>query len=142
MAIILSREFPTPNRDAQPIRRTKDDDGVLDIGWCEGLMSDGRPFRVEMWAQDGMSLITIFFSCTGLENESSATLEARLIREGLFSYRADAGSHFQAVPITDDAGQPMWSANVVVGNEDETYLDRSPPVWAYTHGAPNTSFRS
>jgi hypothetical protein len=27
---------------------TKDEDGVIDIGWCDGVLSDGRAYRAEM----------------------------------------------------------------------------------------------
>ena len=62
MAIALQPRFPYPDRSQQRVRLERDADGVMDIGWCEGLLSDGRPFRVEMWAQDQVSCLTIFFS--------------------------------------------------------------------------------
>jgi hypothetical protein len=61
MAIALQPRFPIPDRSKQPVRAEKDEDGVVDIGWCDGVLSDGRPFRAEMWAQDQVSCLTIFF---------------------------------------------------------------------------------
>jgi hypothetical protein len=40
----------------------KDEDGVIDIGWCEGILLDGRAFRAEMWAQDQISMLRHCFS--------------------------------------------------------------------------------
>jgi hypothetical protein len=55
MAIALQPKFPVPDRSKQPVRSTKDEKGVIDIGWCDGALSDGRAFRAEMWAQDQIS---------------------------------------------------------------------------------------
>jgi len=62
MATALRPNFPIPDRSKQPARRVKDEEGVIDVGWCEGVLSDGRAFRAEMWAQDQISLLTFFFS--------------------------------------------------------------------------------
>ena len=67
MAIALQPKFPIPDRTKQPVRSTRDEDGVIDIGWCEGVLSDGRAFRAEMWAQDQISMLTLFFSTAGFE---------------------------------------------------------------------------
>ena len=40
MAIALQPKFPIPDRTSQPVRSMKDEDGVIDIGWCEGILSD------------------------------------------------------------------------------------------------------
>lgn len=66
MATALQPKFPAPDRARQPVRSTKDDDGIIDIGWCDGVLSDGRAFRAEMWAQNQVSMLTIFFSTVGI----------------------------------------------------------------------------
>jgi hypothetical protein len=60
MAIALQPKYPTPDRSKQRVHFTKDEDGVIDVGWCDGALSDGRAFRAEMWAQDQVSLLTVF----------------------------------------------------------------------------------
>ena len=72
MAIALQPKFPSSDRSKQTIHFTKDEDGVIDIGWCDGILSDGRAYRAEMWAQDQMSLLTIFFRACFLLIESKA----------------------------------------------------------------------
>ena len=42
MAIALQPKFPIPDRTSQPVRSMKDEDGMIDIGWCEGVLSDVR----------------------------------------------------------------------------------------------------
>ena len=38
---------------------------ALDIGWSEGTLRDGRPWRAECWAEDGVTSLTFFLSTTG-----------------------------------------------------------------------------
>lgn len=59
MAIVLQPKYPIPNRSKQTIHFSRDEDGVIDIGWCDGVFSDGPSFRAEMWAQDQISMLTI-----------------------------------------------------------------------------------
>ena len=51
----------------------------LDIGWAEGSLSDGRPYRLECWAADQITNITVFVSRLGLEHlEGKEALEHRV----------------------------------------------------------------
>jgi hypothetical protein len=43
---------------------------ALDLGWSEGFLSDSRPYRVECWAENQVTMLTIFFSTGGMENYS------------------------------------------------------------------------
>lgn len=141
MAIVVQPKFAVPARAGQPVRFEKDDDGVIDIGWCEGALSDGRPFRAEMWAQDQISMLTFFFDRQGLEKLGDASLTALLEREGLIGFAADARRSVSARPFTDAAGKSLWSVNVVVGVEDETYLSASVAVFRYSRdGRPDCIF--
>jgi hypothetical protein len=140
MAIAIQPKYPPPDRSDQKIKRVKDEDDVIDIGWCEGVTSDGRPFRAEMWAQTGVSMLTVFFSRIGLEGLDEEALKQLLIKERIVSFRDEAPQHFVALPMTDDAGNDMWSANVVVGDEDGTFLADSVPVFAHPHDAPVSTF--
>jgi hypothetical protein len=56
MATAFNPTYPTPDRSKQIVQHSKGDDGAVDIRWCDGVMSDGRAFRAEMWAQDGVRL--------------------------------------------------------------------------------------
>lgn len=72
----------------------KDEDGVLDIGRCDRVM-DGRPLRAEMWAQDGVSALTIFFSTVGLDQADEAAAVQLALSERLATMRPEAeGSDF------------------------------------------------
>lgn len=143
MAIAIQPKFPIPDRSSQAVRFAKDEDGVVDIAWCDGVLSDGRAFRAEMWAQDQISMLTIFFSTAGLEDLDPEAMKRFVEEEGLVSFRKTAASRCTAVRVIDDAGSPVWSVNVVVGDQDETYLDGSVPIFPYSEsGEPNTVFYS
>jgi hypothetical protein len=124
--------YPRPDRSDQVRSLTKDDDGVVDIGWCDGIMSDGRPFVAEMWAQDSISMLTIFFSSEGIERLASDQLKNMVVKEGLVTFRTEGDSYCEAAKYEDCAGKAMWSINIVVGSEDESFLTGSVPIFAYS----------
>jgi hypothetical protein len=143
VAIALNPAFPAPDRSRQTVHRSRDEDGVVDIRWCDGVMSDGRPFRAELWAQDGVTMLTFFFSSDGIAAVDKDHLGKLVVDEGLVSFKPDGRRMIEARPIADDAGSQMWSVNVVVGDEDESHLAGSAPLWPYrSDREPDTMFRS
>ena len=91
MAIVLQPQFPVPDRSRQPVRILKDENGMIDIGWCEGVLSDGRAFRAEMWAQDQVSSLTIFFKAsTASKMTSTSTAPTLRSPERIISRRLSA----------------------------------------------------
>jgi hypothetical protein len=114
------------------IRSEKDEDGIIDIGWCEGVLSDGRAFRAEMWAQDQISMLTIFFSAMGMEELSQDAMRAFVEEEGLITFAAHPPQRCASSIVDDDVGSEMWSVNVVVGDEDQTFLSSSVPIFRYS----------
>jgi hypothetical protein len=123
--------FPAPDRSNYvPRRPSSPEDGSVDIGWDAGLMSDGRPWRAEAWADSGMTILTFFFSSLGLELATDADLAALLAREGLIRYRTAPG-RANGVVIDDAGGNPMWSVSVVIGTEDDALAEDSTRLRAY-----------
>ena len=141
MAIALQPKFPIPDRTREPIRSTKDEDGVLDIGWCEGILSDGRAFRGEMWAQEQVSSLTFFFSTIGLENLEQDAMKHFVEKEGLVTFKKSDPNYCEAVLFQDNGGNQVWSVNIVVGDDDETFINGSITFFPYSKvGGPNTFF--
>src|SRR5450755_3729449 len=139
MALALYPKFPIPSRSKQPVRATRDESGIVDIGWCDGVLSDGRAFRSEMWAQDQISMLTTFFSSAGIEHLDQDILRDRAETERLITFKADGPRYCDSSIYEDDAGNKMWSVNVVVGDEDQSYLDGSVPIFPYSRvGEPNS----
>ncbi len=144
MAIALHPKFPIPDRSKQPVRAAKDEDGVIDIGWCDGALSDGRAFRAEMWAQDQISMLTIFFSALNMDEMDEDAVQEFVQEEGLVSFADNAGPKYCSVAkFADDAGNQLWSVNIVVGDEDQTYISDSIPIFPFSKsGEPNTMFQT
>ena len=139
MAIALNPSLPAPNRSKQKLNLERDADGVLDIGWCEGVMSDGRPFRAEMWAQGSVSMLTFFFSSVGLEQLDDKAIGALLEREKMVAFKDGAPKYCTARALQDDSGAPSWSANVVVGDDDNTFVSDSVPIFHHRKQETPTS---
>ncbi len=137
--IAFDPKYPAPDRSRRRILYSRDEDGVIDIGWCEGLLADGRPFRVEMWAQDGLSMLTIFFSTIGLEGASQKDLGDLIVAESLVSFRPDVPERCDPHLFTDDTGCAFWSVNVFVGDEDRSFLQGSIRIVAYSRTGDRNS---
>ncbi len=111
--------YPKPDRsDHEPNFTKTDENEVIDIGWSDGELSDGRPYRTECWAESHITMMTFFFSTAGLESRSERQLQELLASEGLVRFLSDE-KHLCAKKITDAGGNDMWSVNVVIGTEEE-----------------------
>ena len=139
---------PKPDRsDHQPNLAKTAANPVLDLGWNEGFLSDARPYRVEFWAEDQVSSVTFFMSTSGIENMSKAQFADLLEREQLIAYRPDSRRSAFAVPVTDASGNSVWSVNVVVGDDEQTFADVLVAIRPYgtavsgavLHVPPNTN---
>ncbi len=115
----------TPNRSKTP------ENDQLDIGWNEGFMSDGRPYRIECWAQDQITCVTVFMSTEGLENCNNAQFVELLEREHIVWWKDGARKSAHAMPLTDASGNPIWSVNVVIGVGDGEAVADSMEIRAY-----------
>ncbi len=103
------RRYPKPDRSDQVPSLTKDEDGVIDIGWHDGVMSDGRPFRAEMWAQGGVSMLTIFFSSQNIEHIDSDQIREVIVKEGLVAFRSQADTFCESTSYVDCAGMRAYA---------------------------------
>ncbi len=141
MVPVLNLRFPVPDRSAQTICTVKGEDGPIDLGWCEGALSDGRPFRAELWAQDQITVLTFFFSVLGLETLRPDTLYALMEKEGLVRLADGFGPSYQVSRWTDPSGAAFWSVNVTVGTDEETRLADSVAVVRHGPDARNSNFQ-
>ena len=105
--------FHRPDRsDYVPILEKTPQNDPIDIGWFEGRMSDGRPYRVERWEQGGLKVATVFFSMEGIEQLSQTALRELLATEGIFDFVGPgtvAGSQY-----ADASGRLVWSVSVIL----------------------------
>jgi hypothetical protein len=123
--------YPKPDRSRFVPNRVKTEaNDTLDIGWAEGIMRDGRPWRAEAWCQDQVTFLTFFFSSLGLGRATDADLAARLTAEDLVTF-VDEDGQVEGRRAKDDAGQRVWEVVVVVGDDDELYVSSSPKLRPY-----------
>lgn len=113
--------YPKPDRSklVPNFVKTADND-VLDIGWAEGSLSDGRPYRAEYWAQDQIGMVTFFFSVKNIESHTDAMFQDLLVKEGLVEF-PQAKVHLSARSLLDWSGNRVWSVNVVLDAEDGVF---------------------
>lgn len=124
--------LPKPDRsDLAPNRVKTADNSAVDVGWNEGVLSDGRPFRVEAWSEDGVTTMTYFLARTGLEGLSGEAAAHLLEREGLLTFRSGVKRSAYPVPVLDASGHELWSLNVVIGDEDGTFAEDHVPLRPY-----------
>lgn len=123
---------PKPDRSNSPPNLVKTDENqVLDIGWNEGFLTDGRPYRGEYWAQEQVSSVTFFLSTKGMERFTNQQFIELLEREKLLAWRPGGFKSAYAMPFTDPSGDDMWTVNVVVGDDEQTFADVLIPMRAY-----------
>ena len=97
------------------LSRTEFDD--VNIGWDMGFIGD-RPYFLECYAAEGITMITIFLSSIGLERASDYDLERLLIDNKIYEPLDDYESP-ECPRFLDDKGNEFFSVNVFVGFEDE-----------------------
>ena len=117
----FSLKYPRPNRSNQRRNFTKTaENDALDIGWCEGHLQDGRPYFAEVWAQDQVTNVVVFFSRLNLEGLTDDAAADLLEHEGLVTFKK---RYCSVSPWSDASGNKLWSVNLVVGDDEETFLE-------------------
>lgn len=130
--------FPRPDRSTFcPNFTPNDDNTVVDIGYGEGQLSDGRPFRIEYWADEGIYTIAYLMSPEGLEEASNEELADLLVREGLLEFCNPANRFIGVTEMLDDSGNRMLSMHTVIADEDTVYAEGKHPLLPYP-GSPWT----
>ena len=126
--------YPKPDRSRSTPNRVKTEaNDTLDIGWAEGMMRDGRPWRAEAWCQDQVTCLNFYFSSRGLENATDDDLAALLSDEALVRFR-DEERFAEGRLMKDDSGRDIWEVTVALGDDEATYVDASFPLAPYPKG--------
>lgn len=111
-------EYPRPDRsDFHPRFEQTSDDESVDIGWAEGAMRDGRPWRAECWTDFGFTYLTYNISNIGLEGETLDNLRDLLAREGLIEF-IENRSLSSVGPWTDPSGNELLSLTIAISDVD------------------------
>ena len=128
---MLIKKFPVPCRvDYVPSPYEPDEDGVQDVGYYNGRLSDGRAYRLECWRMDDMLMLTVMFSDLCLEGYRREDMPLLLEAEELVRFTG-ASRKLQAARTEDDRGQNVWAINLLLANKKGTYAEIVPELTRY-----------
>lgn len=128
---MLIKKFPVPCRvDYVPSPYEPDEDGVQDVGYYNGKLSDGRAYRLECWRMDDMLMLTVMFSDQCLEGYIRDDMPLLLELEGIVSFTG-TNRKLQATRTEDDCRQAVWAINLMLANKKGTYAEIVPPLNRY-----------
>lgn len=104
----MTQCYPKLDRsDFHPNFKKIEQNDAVDIGWSEGVLSDGRACRAECWAIDQVTMLTFFSSDKNIETASTVGLNNLLIKEGLIEFLTD--KNVTAVrKFNDPVGNTLW----------------------------------
>ncbi len=123
--------YPIPDRaNHKPNLGFGPDKEYVDVGWTGGVLSDGRPFRVEYWWWEEVSILTYYMSTKDIEAVSDSYFRELLVDEGLLTFVSQKPT-LRAKKIRDASGNEMWAVNVSVGDENELFVDAPLPIRRY-----------
>lgn len=115
------KEYSTPRRiDYTPSPLEPDDNGVQDVGYRIGKLSDGRPYRLECWRMDDIIMVTIMFDDLALSAYTRKDMLLLVEAEQLLEFNGTKYS-LQAAMTEDDAGNKVWALNVMLSDHRGTY---------------------
>ncbi len=128
---MLIKKFPVPCRvDYVPSPYEPDEDGVQDVGYLTGKLSDGRSFRLECWRMDDMLMLTVMFSALCLTGYKREDMPLLLEAEDIVRFTGE-NRKLQATRTEDDLGQEVWAINIMLANKKGTYAELVPELNRY-----------
>jgi len=114
--------YPIPDRTNHKVNLSPGPDkDYQDVGWGGGMLSDGRPFRVEYWWWEDVSILTYYMSTRDIEDVPDSYFRELLTDEGLLTFLSRPPT-IKARKIRDASGHEMWAVNIAVGDEDELFV--------------------
>lgn len=96
--------------------------GEYNIGWNAGIVEGNRLFYAEVWATDGITMLTMNFSAKGIEEYSEKEIDTLLQNSGYYTAR-EGHKLPQIAKLSDGEGGQFFNVNIAVGYEDEIYID-------------------
>ena len=120
MSVIRNPKFPVLDLSGFPVHLTARKNEMLDIGCCEGLLSDGRPFYARLCSENATSFLSLFFSADGLSGAED--MRQLLEREGLVSFGDAPLDAYSAAVIRDSSGNEFFNVGISVGSGDPDEL--------------------
>lgn len=104
--------------------------GDINYGWDCGAIGR-RPYFLECWSADGVTMITFFISTIGIEQYTTEEIEKMLIDAALYSVK-EGYRKAKVIPVLDSNDNSFFSINITVGLEDEDPLIDGAIVYPYS----------
>lgn len=118
---MLLKKIPAPVRvDYVASPYEPDEDGVQDVGYYIGRLSDGRAYRMECWRMGEMLMATVLFSDCGLEAYCRSDMFLLLEVENILHFTGSKRS-LQCARTLDDRDQNVWALNIMLQNSKGEY---------------------
>jgi len=115
--------YPRPDRSGYRLNLVQESDSEwLDLGWNEGVFGDGRPFRMEVWKQSGMTGAHFFFSTRDLDDLTGDSCCDLLERESLVQF-SPTSRRVKVIRGFDTIGQSVWAVMVLFGDANGRYAN-------------------
>ncbi len=99
------------------------DDPEYNLGWDAGFLGADRPYFMEAWATNGITMLTYFVSVKGIENATTEDLVKMLTEAGLFRILKPGNNPVSVMKFEDDHENEFFSINVTIGVEDDLYVE-------------------
>jgi hypothetical protein len=119
------QEFEKPNWSLASI-----DTGSKDLGWAEGVLTDGRPYYLEWWQTEGSQLATVYFSTKDLAETPAERLCRLLVDAEIIALKQESLT-VEAGIVQDSLGQQLVSVNVLLSDPLEQYAQVVVPTSEY-----------
>ena len=110
-----------------------------DGGYSEGILKDGRPFRVECWWELNVSYLSYYLPTVGIKDHSPEDLKELLISKGLVSFDDEkflsegfSGINASSKKINDASDNELWEIVVILQDEDGNYVKPHTELKEYT----------
>ena len=98
------------------------DDPWYNLGWDAGLAEGNRPYFLECWATCGITMLTYLISAEGIGEYGVPEMLAMLEKAKLVKILDPSEPRTDVRKYTDGSGKEFFSVNIVVGDEDGTYV--------------------
>ena len=109
--------------------RREEELGDINLGWDCGAIGR-RPYFLECWSGDRVTMITFFISTVGIENYTTEEMEKMLTDAGLYA-KKDGYKEASVLRVIDSNDNTFFSVNIVVGLEDEDSIIDGAIVYPY-----------
>lgn len=107
----------------------RDEYDTVNIGWDCGTIGK-RPYFLECWAADGITMETFFISTRGMESLDDKSVVSMLFLGGLIGAPTEMDK-IRIKTFVDGSGEEFWSINIVVGTEYMTYDFANATIYSY-----------